>query len=346
LSVLDDLKMIHERDAQDALGIAEKQWQQLQYDYNISHTYTKEQISNVVVGGMGGSALAAEYIHSWPGISCPYEIVRGYNLPGSVTDKTLFIASSYSGNTEETLSTLVQAEEKGAIIVIIAAGGRLTEIASEKGYPLYQLPGGMQPRMAALYNLAALLQILEPTGLIGEGRVQELRTTADWLKAQTELWRADIPTTQNPAKQLALDIVGASPVIYGSTLTFPVAYKWKISFNENAKNIAWCGQYPEFNHNEFLGWTSHPVEKPYKVIDLRSTFDHPQVQKRFEISDRLLSGRRPAAQIVELQGDTILEQLLWGTAMGDFVSLYTALLNGLNPTPVELIERFKQELTK
>jgi glucose/mannose-6-phosphate isomerase len=198
--------------------------------------------------------------------------------------------------------------------------------------------------MAALYNLAALVQLLETSELIAAGSSDELRNAGDWLLEQTASWRADVATDNNQAKQLALDIVGSSPVIYGSALSFPVAYKWKISFNENAKNVAWCNMYPEFNHNEFLGWTSHPIDKPYKVIDLRSSFDHPQTKKRFEISDRLLSGKRPAAIVVNLQGDSVLKQLLWGTALGDFVSLYTALLNGLNPTTVDLIERFKKEL--
>lgn len=169
---------------------------------------------------------------------------------------------------------------------------------------------------------------------------------ADKLKPALEIFRPDVPTDKNPAKQLALELMGSSVVVYASSLFFPVAYKWKISINENAKNIAWCDAYPEFNHNEFLGWTSHPVDKPYKVVDLRSSFDHPQITKRFEITDRMLSGKRPSAHIVQLNGDSVLEQMLYGTAFGDFVSLYLALLNGLNPTPVELISKLKAELVK
>ena len=137
-----------------------------------------------------------------------------------------------------------------------------------------------------------------------------------------------------------------SLVVYARRKLFPAAYKWKISFNENAKNIAWCNQLPEFNHNELLGWTSHPVDKAYAVIDLRSNLEHPRVQKRFKVYERLLSGMRPRTHVVEAQGETILEQLLWAVAFGDFVSLYLALLNGLNPTPVDLIEKFKKALTE
>lgn len=345
MSVLDDLKMIHSRDGQDALGIAEKQWQQLQQRYDTQHNFTAENIKNIVVGGMGGSALAAEYIGSWPQTKCPFVIVRDYSLPHWVGSDTLFIASSYSGNTEETLAALHEAEGRDCMVVVIAAGGKLAEIAREKNYPLYSIPGDFQPRMAMLYNLAALIQILEPTGLIGRGRLDELHEAAEWLKDQSVQWRADVPTQDNPAKKLALEVAGSSPVVYASSQFYPIAYKWKISFNENAKNVAWCNQIPEFNHNEFLGWSSHPIDKPYKVLDLRSSLDHPQIKKRFEVSDRLLSGQRPAAEVVELQGDTVIQQLLWGTMFGDYVSLYTALLNGLNPTPVDLIAKLKQELS-
>jgi len=139
-------------------------------------------------------------------------------------------------------------------------------------------------------------------------------------------------------------MIGLSPVIYAGPLLSPVAYKWKISINENAKNVAWWNEFPEFNHNEFLGWSSHPVDKPYSVIDLRSSFEHERITKRMELTAKLLSGRRPAPMIVHAEGDSLLEQLLYTMVLGDFVSIYMALLNGINPTPVELIEKFKIEL--
>ena len=153
-----------------------------------------------------------------------------------------------------------------------------------------------------------------------------------------------MPAAKNPAKKLARELMGLSPVIYSGPFLWPAAYKWKISINENAKNVAWCNQYPEFNHNEFIGWSSHPIEKLYAVVDLKSSFDNPQTKKRFEISDRLLSGRRPAAHVIEAAGDTELKQLLWMTAFGDFVSIYLAILNGIDPTPVDLIEKLKSAL--
>lgn len=341
--MLDDLKLIHERDADDALGVAENQWKQLQHDFGATFQATGE-IRNVVLAGMGGSALPAVFLPAWPGLSVPLEIVRNYDIPKYVNEHTLFISSSHSGNTEETLSALDQAEAAGAQIVVIASGGKLLERAQAAGYPLFQIPGGIQPRMCSFFFWAAFIQILEPLGLVPAGSRQELHDAGDWLGRQTSKWLADVPVADNPAKQLAMELMGKSVVMYAGPKLFPAANKWKICMNENAKNVAWCNYYPEFNHNEFIGWSSHPTEKPYGVVELRSALEHPRIQKRFEVTERLLSGKRPAPNVVEVQGETILQQLLWAANMGDFVSLYLALLNGLNPTPVELVERLKVEL--
>lgn len=343
MSALDDLKMIHQRDAQDALGIAEKQWSYLKYDFGVEVSAPRE-IKNIVLAGMGGSALPGTFLTCWPGINVPFEITRAYSAPGYVNGDTLFISSSYSGNTEEALSALSEAEAAGAQIVVIAAGGKLAEIAEQKGYPHFAIPSGIQPRMSTFYFLAAFVQLFERLNIIPAGSLDELQQAADWLGAQNTSWLPANPATANPAKQLALEIVGRSVVIYSGNKLFPAANKWKICINENAKNIAWCNQLPEFNHNEFIGWTSHPEEKPYALIELRSNLEHPRIQKRFEITERLLSGKRPAPEVIEVQGDTLLQQLLWAANLGDFVSLYLALLNGLNPTPVDLIEKFKKEL--
>lgn len=341
--MLDDLKYIHEKDAQDALGKAEHQWEQLQIVYDLPQL--SFPVEHIVYAGMGGSALAAEVSKSWPGYTIPFEIVRDYAIPVYVSDKTLFIASSYSGNTEETIEALGHAADKNAHIVVIASGGKLEEIAHEKGYPFAKLPGGFQPRHVVMASLKALVTVLEKAGFVAVEQAEaSLREGAETIKRAVEAWKADVPTAKNPAKQLALEVVGASPVIYAGPKLYPAAYKWKISFNENAKNVAWCDVFSEFNHNEFLGWTSHPIEKPYKVIELRSNLEHERIGKRFDITNRLLSGRWPNPHEISVQGETILDQLLWTIAFGDFVTLYVALLNGLNPTPVELIEKLKVEL--
>jgi len=342
--MLDDLKYIHERDAQDALGVVEKQAQQLQHDFGVTYQPTAD-IHNVVVAGMGGSALAATVLQTWLGLPVPFKVVRDYAIPAYVDANTLFVASSYSGNTEETLAVLDEAEKRGAQIAIIASGGKLTESAKIKNYPLFVLPGGIQPRMAVLYNLAALMQLLEAAGL-ANNKTAELRAAGEWLTSQTASWRPDVAAKDNQAKQIAQELMGKSVVVYSGPLLFPAAYKWKINVNENAKQIAWCNQLPEFNHNEFLGWTEQPVQKPYAVVDLRSNLEHPRVQKRFEVTERLLSGKRPAPIVVQAQGETLIRQLFWTIVLGDFVSVYLALLSGLNPTPVDLLEKLKTTLAQ
>ncbi|MEO6513754.1 MAG: bifunctional phosphoglucose/phosphomannose isomerase [Candidatus Saccharimonadales bacterium] len=340
--MLDDLKFIHEKDVNDALGVASKQWEYLSRDFSASFE-AKKPILNVVLAGMGGSALPGVIVGSWPQLYVPFEIVRNYTVPAYVGEQTLFISSSYSGNTEETLEALTHAEEKDAQIVVIAAGGKLADIAREKGYPLFEIPNGIQPRMATFYFLNAFVKILAPLGLTVQD-IGELAQVGDWLKDQIEAWQPIVPTSDNSAKQIALELMGKTVIMYGGPLMFPAANKWKICMNENAKNTAWVYQYPEFNHNEFIGWSSHPVDKPFAVVDIRSNLEHPRVQKRFTVSERLLSGKRPAPIVIEPQGETLLQQLVWGITLGDFVSIYLALLNGVNPTPVDLVEKFKLAL--
>lgn len=344
MSVLDDLKLIHYRDAQDALGIAQNQWKQLETTFQLDWKPAKK-LNNIVLAGMGGSALAGLLSTTWPDYSVPFEICRTYDIPAYVDEHTLFIASSYSGNTEETLAALQAAESKGATIICMSSGGKLQQLAEKHNHPFVLLPKASQPRFAVLSGLKAYVMVLEQSGFVKtEAAEKTLQASAIFLRDAVSAWMPEVPTSQNPAKQLALELMGKSVVVYAGPKLFPAAYKWKISFNENAKNIAWCGQLPEFNHNEFLGWTSHPEKKPYAVVDLRSDREHPRVQKRFEVTERLLSGKRPSPEVVVVQGEDDLQQLLWAVVFGDFVSLYLAILNGINPTPVEAIEKFKRAL--
>jgi len=341
--MLDDLKYIHQRDAQDALGKAEKQWQQLQHDFGVTWQPSGE-ISNVVLAGMGGSAWPGLFVQTWPGLNVPFEIVRNYTLPTYANEKTLFISSSYSGNTEETLSALSDAEAKNAQIVVVTAGGKLMEIAKQKGYPLFAIPPGLQPRMSSMYFWVAFVQLFEGIGLVAKGSQEELAGTSQWLSEQISSWKPEVATDNNPAKKLALELMGKSIVVYSGPLLFPAANKWKICFNENSKNLAWCNFYPEFSHNEFIGWSGQPVDKPFAVVEIQSSLEHDRVQKRFEVSQRLLSGKRPAPEVVMPKGENVLQQLLWTMTFGDYVSIYLALLNNVDPTPVDLVEKFKVEL--
>ena len=341
--MLDDLKYVHHHDISDALGVAEKQPAQLAQKYETVFV-PKDQIINVVVGGMGGSGWPALYLKSWPGLNVPFEVVSNYDIPKYVGPKTLFIASSYSGNTEETLSALGQAEQSGAQIVVISSGGKLLDIAKEHGHPAFVIPKVSQPRMGTFYFLAVYVQLLEKLGLVPSGSLKELNETGKWLEKQIGTWLATIPSSQNKPKQLAKEMVGKSVVIYAGPLLAPVALKWKICINEDAKHVAWWNQFPEISHNEFIGWSSQPLDKPYCTIDLRSNLEHPRVQKRFEVTERMLSGLRPEPEVVQAVGDTLLQQLLWTSVLGDFTSIYLAILDNVDPTPVDLVEKFKKAL--
>lgn len=345
--MLDDQNVLDQRDPDGALEVAAEQCRQCDFAATIEQAaHDGRPITRVIVAGMGGSALAALLVKAWlkDRLPVPFEVVRTYDLPGYVNSSTLVIASSYSGNTEETTSALAAAHQKGAQVAVLASGGKLLETAKANDMSYVQLPSGLQPRMAVIYNLRGLTALLAHFAVVDHSPYDEIGEQSAWLAEQTRDWRRDVSVDQNYAKQLALLAAGKTPVIYASSLMSPVAYKWKISWNENAKNVAFWNEYPEFNHNEFMGWGSHPVEKPFAIFDLVSSFDHPQIKKRFAVSDRLLSGLRPKATVVELRGESVLRQMLWASILADYVSIYVAVVNGVNPTPVGLIEKLKNEL--
>jgi len=322
--MLDDLQKIHERDNEDALNTVAKEWQQFAVEFEFTPAYVPAHILNVVYAGMGGSALPGLLVPTWPTLRVPFETVRGYDIPPYV-------------------EAIQRAAELGAQIAVITHGGTLADLAREKGYPLALLPEIRQPRFAMLYGLKALATLLEQAGLCSVDQL-ELHAAAEFLRTETEAWQPTVPVAHNLAKQIAQECMGRSAVIYSGPRLAPVAYKWKIDINESAKQVAWWGSYPEFNHSEFIGWSKQPEQKPYTVIDLRSEFEHPRIQKRFEVTERLLSGMRPAPIVVQAKGQTVLEQLIWAAVLGDFVSLYLALLNGSNPTPLELVDKLKRAL--
>lgn len=342
--MLDESNFIAQRDPQNLLGMVLDSPAQLLHQFTIEggELPQKNEIDTVVIAGMGGSALSVEYLKVWPGLPLPLVVCRNYSLPAFVNERTLVIASSYSGNTEETLSALEEATQKKAKIAITAHGGKLKEIAMRDNLPFLEIPECVQPRVAALYGLKALVVFLERVGFI-PGALDELEAVGHKLADVGASWKPEVPTAQNAAKQLAEEIVGKTPIIYAGIL-FGAAYKWKISFNENAKNTAWCNQLPEFNHNEFIGWSSHPIDKPFACINLLSSFDHPRVQKRFTISEKLLSGKRPESIDIQVKGDTLLEQIIWADIFGSLISAYVGILNGVDPAPVDLVEKFKKEM--
>ncbi len=280
--MLDDVNVLKQRDPEDALGVATNLWRQATYEVALENTdHDNRPIKKVVVAGMGGSALAADLAKTMlrQSLDVSYEVVKGYELPHYVDAETLVIASSHSGNTEETVSCFEEALHKTDTpqLAVIATGGTLVDLAKEHDVLYAQPPHDTQPRMGTIYMLRCLLAVLADFKVIGHDRYHEVAEAATWLQEASDAWAKDMPTERNYAKQLALLTVGKTPVFYGGSVMAPLAYKWKISWNENAKNTAFWNYLPEFNHNEFIGWTSHPVEKPFAVFDLVSDHEHPRV---------------------------------------------------------------------
>ena len=348
MDILDSLTTLKQRDTKDALGLAAGEPKQLSAALTPENMPKKiPAVTGVVVAGMGGSALAAEIARDWLDLPIPFVVVKDYHLPNWVNKQTLVIACSFSGNTEETLSAFEDARERGCPLVIAAAGGTLMEQALKHKLPFVHMEyDGTTPRMFVLENLRAFVEILAAYDIVSSTVPGELTTAGKALAKLDEQWGPKVPFDKNIAKQLAWHCAGKIPVFYSGPRFRSIAYKWKISINESSKNIAFHNELPEFNHNEFQGWASHPIEKPFAVFDIRTSYDHERVTKRFEISDKLLSGLRPKATVLQLEGDTMLEQMSWGVILADYVSTYLGILNGVDPAPVPLIEKLKNELRK
>lgn len=343
------MNVLKQRDPSGMLIKAAQVWEQaasLTEMTDIEHD--RREIRAIVIAGMGGSALSGKLLRSLlaPHLTTPLEVIHDYTLPKYVSRSTLVIACSYSGNTEETVAMFEDAitHHDHPQLAVISSGGVIAKRAEERHILHAHSTPGQPPRMVTIAILKALLEILEQFGCIDSRFTKEVTACSDWLRTHTEEWVRDSLTSYNLAKQLALLAVGKTPLFHAGPLMAPLAYKWKTSWNENAKNLAFTSTYPESSHNELLGWTSHPIEKPFVIFDLVSRFEHPRTSAHIALTDKLLSGRRPKSHSIELEGDSIIRQMLWGCILAEFASIYTAILNGVNPERVDLIDRFKTEL--
>ena len=348
---LDNIDQIKQADPEQALTVISNSADQLSFQPELHHEVGEHgEVRNIIISGMGGSCLAGLICRTWLDhdyqLSVPLEVSRDYQLPAYTDSHSLVICVSVSGNTEETISSLTDAQNKGAMTTVITSGGKLLELAIAQHLPYIQLDKISQPRYGVPMHLLAITGILEAYQVIDHQPVTQLVSSAEGVRQFAQSLTPEVATEHNPAKKLALDCAGKTPLVYTSRLFSPLAYKWKTSFNENAKNIIWCNEFPEFNHNEFIGWTSHPIDKPFCVINLRSNLDNPRINRRLDLTDRLLSGFRPQAHNLTLAGQSYIEQVLNGAILGDMASIYLAFLNGVDPTPVALVEKFKQELVK
>ncbi len=302
---------------------------------------------NVVLTGMGGSAIGGDVARSVLGESLrvPFLVNRDYRIPGFVDAKSVVIACSYSGNTEETLSAYQEARRANAALVCIASGGRLAERARADGVPLVTIPGGLPPRAAFGYCSLTILACLQGLGLTPDLN-PSIEETSRLMALLLKRYAPAVPEAENPAKIIARSLFGRIIAVYGSNgILDAAAARWRGQMEENAKNFASHHLLPEMNHNELVGWRN-PEQglRSVGVVFLRDRDDHPQVQRRFELTREVIEPRAGAVHEIWSEGESLLARIFSVVYLGDFVSLYLAYLNDIDPTPVEVIETFKKKL--
>lgn len=306
-----------------------------------------EAISNIVVTGLGGSAIGGDLLRVYAAgrLSVPVTVNRDYMLPGFVGPDTLVFAVSYSGNTEETLSAYEEARARGASVIAITTGGKLAEMASRDGTPLAKVPSGCAPRAATGYLFIPTLGILQRLGMLPD-LTGEINSMISHIKEMHKKIGPESPREENVSKQIAHKLYKKIPVIWGTTgTTEVVAQRWKGQINENAKAPAYWNVFPELNHNEIVGF-EYPFEILNKihVIILRDERDHPRVQKRIEITKGIIKDVVDGFTEVWASGDGDLARLFSLIYTGDYASLYLAALYGIDPGPVKVIDYLKWEL--
>lgn len=307
----------------------------------------KVKPDNVILTGLGGSAAGGDFARALFEFesSVPFIVNRDYFLPRWAGSGTLVFATSYSGNTEETLSAYDDAKRKGCSLVCVTSGGKLAELAKADGWPLIPIPGGQPPRTALGYLFAPVVVASEKLGLLPK---------QDWGAALTVLdkcvadWSVDVPFDDNPTKQLAKALFGKLSVIYG--LGFwqgLVAGRWKGQICENAKNLTFAHTFPELCHNEVLGWVEAGKQGAgrWAAVVLQDGTESAKMKKRAEVTSRLISNVADT-HTVTARGATLLERMLSLTLFGDFTSIYLAALNGVDPENIDSINILKAELSK
>ena len=312
------------------------------YDlYALKNEY--HDIQNVVILGMGGSAIGAEICTSIikNEYTIPIFVNRNYNIPNWISANTLVIACSYSGNTEETIIGYEQAFKKTNNIIIISTGGTLTNIAKTNNHDIFQIPKNYQPRAAVGYSMMAVFFSLIKTKLISYNVIERLELIINPLKKYSlELSKYNI---ENEALSWAKILSNKIPVIYGSTgTTETVALRFKGQIQENSKMIAFHNILPEMNHNEIEGWHEN---KNLIVLWLKDQDDIIQIKNRISITKKILENSNIVNKILEVSGNNFIERFLKLIILTDWISYYLAILNKKDPSPVEKIQKLKELLT-
>jgi glucose/mannose-6-phosphate isomerase len=301
--------------------------------------------AGLVVAGMGGSAVGGSLARAILGDHCsrPILAARSYGLPAWTTPDTTVLCSSYSGDTEETLACYEAAGALGATRVVASTGGRLAEAARRDGVPVIPLAGGFQPRAAVGYATVAALEVAAACGA-GPRMGSEIDVAAEHLEALVEEWGPEAPE-DSLAKSIARRVHGTTPLLGGAGLTTPIAYRWKTQINENAKLHAFAHELPELDHNEIVGWSGVEGLGPFSQVFLDDSDTHPRIKARMELTSRLIGDAAQDVIHVESRGRTTAERVFSLVLLGDLVSLYLAVLRGVDPGPVDVLARLKDELS-
>lgn len=297
-------------------------------------------IHNIFLAGLGGSGISGNYMLELlkESSSIPYVVGKGYDIPHFVNKNTLFIASSYSGNTEETVRSLKQAIDQGAYIVCITTGGEIERVAREYDLQLILLPQGEKiPRAYLGTSLTHQLAALVNLGLAPKSLLKDLRASVDLLKFNQD-------EIKKQAQEVAAAIKGTIPIIYTTDRNSSVAVRLCQQINENAKQLCWSSIIPEMNHNELVGWDNK--EPNISAMYLLNKDDFKRNVMRVKINQEIIEEK--ARNVIEIysKGKSLIEKMLYLTHMGDFISLYLAQENGKDPVPVHVIDRLKGALSK
>lgn len=307
-----------------------------------------ENINKTIISGLGGSAIGGDLLRSYLSheMKLPIFVNRNYFLPAFADKNTLVIVSSYSGNTEESLSAYEDAKNKHCRIICISSGGKLSVLAQSDKNLLITVPGGYQPRCALAYSFIPMLFIMQEFGFIAE-KTLELKKLVDYITTRGYSY-GSFDENDNPALKIANHMQGKIPVIYSSNdLLDIVNLRWRCQMNENAKMLAFGNYFPEMNHNEIVGWEVNPdMLKNLGVIFLHDIDDYDRIKRRQQITKDII--KPYAALIFEIssEGKTKLERILDLVYLGDWVSFFLAVLNKVDPTPIEKINILKTKLTE
>jgi glucose/mannose-6-phosphate isomerase len=349
---LDDPRILKQYDPEGMLNhlhrlpqLCQQAWQ-MALSFKLPTDYA--DIDKVLVLGMGGSAIGGDLAASLTQDEARLAIIvcRGYELPAFTDARTLVIASSYSGNTEETLASFEKALKTDAKKLAIAAGGRLKTVAQKRDIPVFSFDYQAQPRAALPFSLLPVLCFLSRLGLISD-KSPEVAEAVLVLEGLSSRIAETLPHAQNQAKQLASRLHNRLPVVYGAGITSEVAHRWKTQLNENSKSWAFHEVFPELNHNAVVGY-QFPEELATRIVVvlLRSALLAERVRLRYQITSQLLERAGVSYQIIDGEGQSPLSQVMSLVLFGDYTSYYLAMLYKIDPSPVKAIDFLKQQLAR